>query len=107
MRTAVTKKLNAIEFRLREIGCWSEERPCAEALSSTLPFCYDTLDIEAWLQFIFIGRMRELLEQGDPLPEACGILPYIEMLGASGRVADAEIVRLVGEIDQHISAASQ
>lgn len=103
VRDVVVAKLNAIEFRMREIGCWSDERPSAEALASTLPFCYDTLDIEAWLQFIFIGRMRELIEQGDPLPDSCGIAPYIEMLGATGRVVDAEIVRLVGEIDREIS----
>ena len=102
-RAAVVEHLNALEFRLREIGRWSETRPAAEALASTLPFCYDTLEIEAWLQFIFLGRMRELIEQGDPLPESCAIAPYIDMLHASGRVVDAELVRLVQAIDQHIT----
>ena len=100
---AVVARLNAIEFRLREIGRWSDHRPSMDALASTLPFCYDTLDIEAWLQFIFVGRMRELIEQGDPLPTSCGITPYIDMLSASGRIVDAELVRLVQEIDQAIS----
>ena len=61
--------LNSLELGLRELGLWSDNRPDAESLSSTLPFCYDTLEIEQWLQFIFLGRMRELLEQGDDLPE--------------------------------------
>lgn len=100
---AVAELLNAIEFRLREIGAWSEERPAAEALASTLPFCYDTLELESWIQFIFIGRMRELLEQGDPLPETCGISPYIEMLAASGRRTDQALVELIEAVDRAVS----
>ena len=100
---AITALLNAMEFRLREIGVWSDERPAPEALASTLPFCYDTLELESWIQFIFIGRMRELIEQGDPLPQSCGIAPYVEMLAANGRTTDSELAQLIREIDDTLS----
>ena len=53
--------LNQLEVGLRDLGLWSDERPTAEALASTLPFCYDTLDLEQWLQFVFLGRFLTLL----------------------------------------------
>ena len=95
--------LNSLELGLRELGLWSDNRPDAESLSSTLPFCYDTLEIEQWLQFIFLGRMRELLEQGDDLPETCSIYPYIEMLAGAGKNVDPRLVELVKQIDEKIT----
>lgn len=98
----IIEALNSLELGLRELGLWSEERPNAESLSSTLPFCYDTLEVEQWLQFIFLGRMRELLEQGDDLPEDCSISPYIEMLAGAGKTVDARLVKLVKQVDEKI-----
>ena len=95
--------LNSLELGLRELGLWSDNRPDGESLSSTLPFCYDTLEIEQWLQFIFLGRMRELLEQGDDLPETCSIYPYIEMLAGAGKNVDPRLVELVKQVDEKIT----
>ena len=95
--------LNSLELGLRELGLWSDNRPDAESLSSTLPFCYDTLEIEQWLQFIFLGRMRELLEQGDDLPKICSIYPYIEMLAGAGKNVDPRLVELVKQVDEKIT----
>ena len=49
----IVDALNALELGLRELGLWSDARPKAEHLASTMPFCYDTLELEQWLQFIF------------------------------------------------------
>ncbi len=100
---AIVDDLNSLELGLRELGLWSDERPNAESLSSSLPFCYDTLEIEEWLQFIFLGRMRELLEQGDDLPESCSIYPYIEMLAGAGKIVDPRLAELVKELDKKIT----
>ena len=59
--TDVIDALNALELGLRNLGLWSDARPQPEALASIMPFCYDTLELEQWLQFIFLGRMREIL----------------------------------------------
>ena len=103
---AIIDALNSLELGLREMGLWSDKRPSAESLSSTLPFCYDTLEIEQWLQFIFLGRMRELLEQDDELPEDCSIYPYIEMLTGAGKNIDPRLAELVRQVDEKITSTN-
>ncbi len=103
---AIIDALNSLELGLRELGLWSDKRPSAESLSSTLPFCYDTLEIEQWLQFIFLGRMRELLEQDDELPEDCSIYPYIEMLAGAGKNIDPRLAELVRHVDEKITSTN-
>lgn len=98
--------LNQLEVGLRSLGLWSDERPMAQALSSALPFCYDTLELEQWLQFVFLGRMREILEQGDRLPNSCAIYPYIEMLSATGKTVDPKLAVLIQKVDESISKNS-
>ena len=98
----LTRHLNDLEVALREYGLWAEDRPKQEALNSTMPFCYDTLEIEQWLQFIFIGRMREILEQGDGLPSSCGISPYVEALVGFGRNFPPSLLATLSNIDSVI-----
>ena len=75
---ALADQLLLIERELRVLGMWSSEAPSAEALASQQPFCVDTLDFEAWLQWLFLPRMKQLLEMAGPLPAASGIRPMAE-----------------------------
>lgn len=67
-----------IEAELRRIDCWSGEWPSDDALQSTQPFAVDTLEFTEWLQFIFIERMKVLLENEHPLPSVSGMAPMAE-----------------------------
>jgi uncharacterized protein YqcC (DUF446 family) len=67
-----------IEAELRQIGCWQAESPPPAALSSEQPFAVDTLNFAQWLQFIFIPRMRFLIDQQQGLPGVSGIAPMAE-----------------------------
>jgi uncharacterized protein YqcC (DUF446 family) len=60
--------LKQIEAELRQLQLWSSVPPDSAALASTLPFCCDTLPFEQWLQFVFLPRMRALVEGRLPLP---------------------------------------
>lgn len=91
--------LNQLEVMLSELGLWSSIRPSAKELSSVQPFCYDTLEVEQWLQFIFVGRLREIIEQHDELPSTCGITPYLDMLQSSGRPIHFKLYEKLEEID--------
>ena len=102
----IIEALNALELGLRELGLWSDVRPEPNALASTMPFCYDTLELEQWLQFIFLGRMREILEQGDALPESCAIFPYVEMLSGAGKSVHPKLAELVQQVDWSIAGES-
>lgn len=77
---AIAEQLLLIERELRVQGWWEEVPPSSEALSSVEPFSVDTLDFHQWLQWIFLARMRHILEQDLPLPRASGILEMAEMV---------------------------
>lgn len=67
-----------VEANLRTHGKWDKSKPDASDLNSTIPFCMDTLKFEQWLQWIFLPRMKDTLEQTKPLPSQSGIFEYAE-----------------------------
>ncbi|MBB6520763.1 YqcC family protein [Pseudoteredinibacter isoporae] len=67
-----------LEAALRQLDLWQVEPPSDEALASTQPFCIDTLDFSQWLQFMFIARIRFMLDQQAPLPAVSGITAMAE-----------------------------
>ncbi|WP_433737140.1 YqcC family protein [Pseudomonas putida] len=103
----IADQLLLIERELRLQGWWDEASPSAEALSSVEPFSVDTLDFEQWLQWIFLPRMKAILEQNLPLPNASGIQEMAEMVFASRNVQgkDRQLQVLLKEFDQLIAAA--
>ncbi|KHK62021.1 MULTISPECIES: YqcC family protein [Pseudomonas] len=103
----IADQLLLIERELRVQGWWSDVPPSAEALASVEPFAVDTLDFEQWLQWIFLPRMKAILEQNLPLPNASGIQDMAEMVFAARDVRgrDRQLQVLLKEFDQLISAA--
>ena len=74
----VADSLLRIEIELRRLGAWESEPPPAEAFRSDKPFCLDTMAFTQWLQFVFVDRMKVLIEGGHRLPEVSGIAPMAE-----------------------------
>lgn len=72
-REQVLLALGELERELQTLGLWSRQAPTATQMASTQPFCVDTMAFEHWLQWVFIPRMRVLLEHGLPMPGACRI----------------------------------
>lgn len=70
--------LQQLEAEMRRQKLWAGMPPTAEALSSLMPFMYDTLKTHEWLQWIFIPRTRALMEAGGRLPGNCNIHPLAE-----------------------------
>ncbi|EPJ85562.1 MULTISPECIES: YqcC family protein [Pseudomonas] len=103
----IADQLLLIERELRVQGWWSDVSPSAQALASVEPFAVDTLDFEQWLQWIFLPRMKAILEQDLPLPNASGIQEMAEMVFAARNVQgkDRQLQVLLKEFDQLISNA--
>ena len=103
----IAEQLLLIERELRVQGWWDEVSPSAQALSSVEPFSVDTLDFEQWLQWVFLPRMKLILEQDLPLPNASGIQEMAEMVFAARDVQgrDSQVQVLLKEFDQLISAS--
>lgn len=74
----VADSLLQIEVELRQLDVWEEEAPPREAFQSDKPFCVDTMEFTQWLQFVFVERMKILIENGHPLPEVSGMAPMAE-----------------------------
>jgi uncharacterized protein YqcC (DUF446 family) len=100
----VAEQLLLIERELRGLGWWSHTPPSDEALSSGEPFCVDSLEFEQWLQWIFLPRMKHILENDLPLPNASGILEMAEMVYATRQRETRPLQQLLAEFDRLIAA---
>ena len=96
----LAEHLLLIERELRLLGWWQDEAPSAEALASSEPFCVDTLTFEQWLQWIFLPRMKVLLESGAALPSVSGIQAMGEMVYRQQPGIARRLLELLGEFDR-------
>lgn len=94
-----------IEVELRRLDAWSEEAPSEEALQSTQPFAVDTLEFTEWLQFIFLVRMKVLVEQGHALPAVSGMAPMAEEHFRGRAESGEELIRELEIMDQLLSGS--
>lgn len=92
-----------IELEMRRNDLWSKEVPTPEAMASRQPFCCDTLDFREWLQYIFLPRMRHILENGDPLPNHSNITAMAEEDLPHREVDTGRLLGLLREFDRLIS----
>ncbi|WP_233079256.1 YqcC family protein [Rheinheimera soli] len=113
MYLQVTDLLNQIERELKAAGLWALIAPSAEAMQSTAPFFCDTMPLENWLQFVFLPRMRALVEGSLPLPQQIAVCPMAEeafkhldhrTLLLINRIADLDEL-LSGKREQSIARA--
>lgn len=70
--------LTQLKQELQSLTLWQSSRPSLNDMSSTLPFHYDTLTFEQWLQFVFIERISFLIKQNQTLPSEISLLPMAE-----------------------------
>jgi uncharacterized protein YqcC (DUF446 family) len=99
----LAEQLLLIEKELRVRDLWASSPPDAAALASQEPFCVDTLSFEQWLQWIFLPRMKIILEQGEALPNTSGILAMAEMVYQGQPQQMAGLLRALETFDVLIS----
>lgn len=92
------KQLQALEAEMQALALWSAMPPSAEALASTMPFMYDTLQFHQWLQWVFVPRLHALIDARSPLPGNC----HTHALGEHefGRLAPRDCSRLLASLQQ-------
>lgn len=67
-----------IEIEMRCLKLWEESEPKAEALQSLVPFCHDTLEFHQWLQWVFLPKMKSVIETETELPSSSDIYSLAE-----------------------------
>jgi uncharacterized protein YqcC (DUF446 family) len=99
-RNQVASVILALEAEMRLVGLWQETAPPREALKSTQPFCFDTLEFHQWLQWILIPKTREILEQDLRLPEVSDIAPLAEYRFEQLPQETGRLLELIREFDR-------
>lgn len=91
--------LNELEAELRDLGLWSDVPPPPGALASRQPFAVDTLTLPEWLQWVYLQRLRALLDAGAPLPRGAEVKPYAEEYFAGSRLPAGRLIDIIDRID--------
>ena len=104
MSDAVKSLLDQLETELKQQQLWRDSSPGAVALASTLPFCCDTLRLEQWLQFIFLPRIRMVLQTRQALPGNVSVLPYAEEAFKAQKDRLLPLLQLIKRIDNVLTA---
>ena len=100
----VADRLLAIELQLRQMNCWQSEPLAAEKYLSCEPFCLDTMSFEQWLQFVLLPRLKQLVEDGQPLPTVSGVAPMAEEHYRSGSDPGQALIRELAALDELLGA---
>lgn len=74
--TAVAKNADEIEAELLRLGWWSDMPPTQEAIDQMGAFGQGTMTFANWLQFIFLPRVRELIEERGEFPSESNVGAY-------------------------------
>ncbi len=89
-----------VEAELRQRALWQADHPGACALASTQPFCFDTLSLPQWLQFVFLPRMYHLIDDNQRLPDACGIAPMAEEYFRGTALVHGNLIPVLRRLDR-------
>ncbi|HDK37467.1 MAG TPA: YqcC family protein [Thiolapillus brandeum] len=99
----LSQYLQRLEYELRLLGWWSKTTPDTDTLQSTAPFCHDRMTFDQWLQWIFIPRLEDIINNNGPLPETCAIAPMAEISWREeSPEAISPVVRLLFKLDAYI-----
>lgn len=103
MTVLVQNLLEQLQTELQRQQLWSNQPPDVAAMQSELPFCYDTLALEQWLQFVFLPRMQALLDAGQTLPQNVAILPVAQLAFGEHSTAGKALLPIIARIDATLS----
>src|SRR5258708_987613 len=69
----VEEKLAAIEAEMRRIGMWQAEPLPEAAYAFQEAFAMDTMAFAQWLQFVFIPRVKSIIEAQGEFPSSSSV----------------------------------
>jgi uncharacterized protein YqcC (DUF446 family) len=98
----LSRLLDDLESELRTLGFWHDVAPSGKALSSEQPFAVDTLTLPEWLQWIYLQRLRALIEAKGPLPRGAMVKPYAEEALKHEQRSVQSLLLVIDRIDQYL-----
>lgn len=64
----IAESIAGIESEMKRIGYWSAELLTGQAYEFKAAFAMDTMAFSQWLQFLFIPRVRQILDERGSFP---------------------------------------
>ncbi len=65
---AVAAAIDAVEAEMKQVGVWEIEEPTPGALAAGGAFGTKSMAFEQWLRWIFVPRVRQILDEHGPFP---------------------------------------
>lgn len=103
MHSKIADVLLDIEAEMRRLELWSEKPASPEQLRSTQPFSIDTMTFPEWTQYVFIVRLKTIIETSAPLPPTSDIAPMAEEYFKAIHVDSAALEASFRTFDQLIN----
>lgn len=95
-----------LEATLRGVDLWNMPYPDADAFDSREPFCVDTMALPQWLRYVFIARLRALIEARRPLPATCQVAPAAEAYLQQAKPSTRRlVVEAIADVDRIVTEA--
>lgn len=104
-RIKIAELLLDLECLMRQRDVWSHTPPSDVGYQSQVPFAADCWSLEQWLQFIFMPKIKALLDGDEPLPERCSIAPMVMHQGCGAGSDLTCLEPLLKALDEAISQA--
>ncbi|WNC71009.1 YqcC family protein [Thalassotalea psychrophila] len=95
--------LQTLTMQLKHVELWQVAKPSPQALSSTQPFCLNTLTFEQWLQFVFIEKLHTMIISNLPLPTQISVSPMGEEAFKNLGKDATDIINTLADIDELLS----
>lgn len=103
MTQQVSDLLIQLEHELTALSLWQSSPVSEQALRSVQPFSCDTLRFEQWLQFVFIVKIKQMIDAGMPLPRNANITPMAEHSFAEVGNNASALIAVIRELDKALS----
>ncbi len=106
-RDALRSITESIEHELKRLDIWDEEAPSAEALKSQEPFCFDTLGFAQWMQWIFLPRVQEVVENKRDMPAQSDVHTYAEEVLKNTDYESDQLLFLIKTFDEIVASGGE
>jgi uncharacterized protein YqcC (DUF446 family) len=94
----VSAAIAGIEAEMKASGCWSEEKLPDAAYAFHQAFAMDTMAFSQWLQFVFIPRVHQILDERGQFP-ARSMVGVQALREFDGDAHASGLVSLLSEFD--------
>ncbi|MBD3585403.1 YqcC family protein [Salinimonas sp. HHU 13199] len=99
-RAFIQHQLIRIEQYLKQEELWSDKAPEEAALMSETPFAADAMPFEQWLQFIYLPKMQQYLEQNHGVPARMQVAPMAHEVFAPKHLALTHLLMALDNLSE-------